>query len=206
MSIRVQSTTVRVEADENLQRHIQVSNSRGYLVISTDRDRCLRSSNPIAVHITTPNLEKIRLAGSGNIDCGAFDTPDMEVELDGSGNIYIDRLITDHAEFTIDGSGYIESEVDAFSVESTIEGSGEIRLFGVTDVADMLITGSGRIRANEMDANDCYATITGSGDIYTFVFDLLDATISGSGSVYYYGNPSQVVKRISGSGNVIRRN
>lgn len=197
--------SIVVEADENLLDQIVTSTSGDRLIISTRRDRCLRSSNPIEVYITTPDLKDIQLSGSGSLECQNLETPDLNVDLDGSGSIYLGYVNTDEIDLTIDGSGYIDCDVVTSSAEMNVNGSGEMRVSGTTDVADITVSGSGKIRANEMDASDCYATVTGSGDIYAFAFDLLDISITGSGTVYYYGNPAQIVKRITGSGNIIKR-
>ena len=45
-------------------------------------------------------------------------------------------------------------------------------------------------------------TITGSGDVFTFVENSLIAFISGSGNIYLKGNPT-INKTITGSGKII---
>jgi len=56
-----------------------------------------------------------------------------------------------------------------------------------------------------LNQNNCFATISGSGNIYTSVSDLLDVKITGSGDVYYFGHPIVNVS-ISGSGQLINNN
>ncbi len=199
-------TSVYVEADENLMEHIITSVRGNRLVIETRRDRCLRSDNPILVYITTPELYDVALRGSGQIDCGGLETSELDVELEGSGTVNLDYVITDEMNMKIEGSGSIRGIVDAVYIKADIEGSGDVKIDdGSAHTADFVVNGSGRIKADDMNIDNCYVEINGSGDVYAFVYDLLDVTISGSGTVYYYGNPSEVVKRIYGSGKVVKR-
>lgn len=200
------NTSVMIEADENLMDYILTKTNDGKLEISTRRDRCFNTSHQVSVYVTTPDLTDIRLFGSGNVECEHLATSDIYLEVGGSGSIYLDYVTADHADANVEGSGYIECFADAATADLKVEGSGEIRMSGIADEADMLITGSGLIRANEFDVDDCFATITGSGDIYTLVSSFLDAKITGSGTIYYYGDPEEVREKITGSGDVIKRN
>jgi hypothetical protein len=67
------------------------------------------------------------------------------------------------------------------------------------------ISGSGKIKALHLEQDECSASISGSGDMYVFVYDFLDANITGSGNIFYRGNPRINVK-ISGSGSLIDNN
>ena len=58
-----------------------------------------------------------------------------------------------------------------------------------------------KIDALDMMVSDVTATNTGSGNIYLWATDLLDATVTGSGSIIYRGNP-EISIRDTGSGGV----
>jgi len=197
-------TSVMVEADENLLDYIATNVRGDKLVIDTYRDRCLRSDN-ITVHVTSPVIHDVILRGSGVIDCGNFNTQKLEVSLQGSGDINLNYINADECEMVVEGSGDINGTLDAYDLEVDIDGSGEVRLEGSAHDAELDVTGSGRIRASDMDIDNCYASITGSGDIYVFVYDLLDVIISGSGRLYYEGNPTELNTDIYGSGKVVKR-
>ena len=92
---------------------------------------------------------------------------------------------------------------DVDDLRANISGSGMMDLDGTANDATMTMSGSGKIAAFGMITNNNSATISGSGNIETFVSNHLDATISGSGTIRYRGNPS-VTTHISGSGSVVR--
>lgn len=180
---------VRIEADENLIPYIRTFVKDDKLVIDNGTRRCLRNRNdePIRIYVHTTDL--------------------FYVELDGSGVIYSDYFIyVDYLKIELNGSGIIDlRDVDALEMDVTISGSGEVELWGIAGVGDFEIPGSGKIKAYHLELDECYASISGSGDMYVFVYDFLDANISGSGNILYRGNP-RINVRITGSGSLINNN
>ncbi|KPK84533.1 MAG: hypothetical protein AMS27_09595 [Bacteroides sp. SM23_62_1] len=178
-----------VVADENLLPYIKTGIRNDNLVLNNSTRRCLRTSDnhPVQIFVHTPAVHFISLEGSGVIYCEDL--------------IYVDQV---RVELT--GSGKIDlRDVDALELDALITGSGEIELWGVCEEGDLDIPGSGKIKAFHMEQDYCSANISGSGDMYVFVYDLLDANISGSGNIFYKGNPHLNI-RISGSGSVINSN
>jgi hypothetical protein len=198
--------SVKVEADENLMDFIITRVSGDELIIETRRGNCIRSSEDIRVTVTVPELYHIDLNGSGSIWCDTLSAPDFDVDLDGSGSIRCVSLTVPDLSAKISGSGKMNMSGVFSNVRAVIDGSGETTLTGETSIADFLINGSGRISAGDLKADTCYAKITGSGDIYTWVIDLLEVDISGSGTVYYYGDNPIINTHITGSGRVIKKN
>jgi hypothetical protein len=177
------TTSVKVEADDNLLKYIQTYSSDGYLVIKTRDGLNLSSDNPIKVMITTPRLSALTLAGSGNIiGNGKF-----------SGS--------DQLSLKIAGSGDIKMEVNTPSVIGEIAGSGSITLKGETRTQEIKIAGAGDYYAEELKSEDTKVKIAGSGDVKVFADVNLDINIAGVGSVYYKG-AATVKQKVAGSGDV----
>jgi hypothetical protein len=177
------TTSVKVEADENLLKYIQTYNSEGYLVVKTRDGVSLNSDNPIKVLITTPRLSAVTLAGSGNVV--------------GSGKF----TGSDQLLLKIAGSGDITMEVNTPSVKGEIAGSGSIRLKGETMRQEISIAGAGDYYAEELKSEDTKVKIAGSGDVKVFADMNLDVNIAGVGSVYYKG-AATVKQKVAGSGEV----
>jgi hypothetical protein len=176
--------SLTVEADENLLPYIRTSIEGNTLILETRSGRCIRSSEPVTINVVTPNIERLKLAGSGVINANNFTSDELELELTGSGVIECRRIVIDYLLAEVTGSGVIE-------------------LSGTTETTDFSISGSGLIKAIDLSTKRCYASISGSGNIYTYVNELLDVRISGSGNLYYDGNP-QIRQNITGSGSVRR--
>jgi hypothetical protein len=180
---------VVIEADENLMPYIRTMVKNDKLVLDNGTRRCLRnrSDEPIKITVHTPDMFYIALEGSGMIYSDYF--------------IYVDYL---RVELT--GSGIIDlQDIDAIELDALLSGSGEIELWGIAGTGDLSIPGSGKIKAYHLEQDECSANISGSGDMYVFVYDFLDANISGSGNIFYRGNPHINVK-ITGSGSLINNN
>lgn len=173
---------IRVEAEENLLDYIITRIEGNDLILKYRDNRCIRENHPIRIYIKTVGLDRIKLSGSGRIECD---------------NIVVEQFV---AELT--GSGDMEMDVDASHIDASISGSGDIYFTGNAEETDFGITGSGKINAYSMPVDKCFATISGSGDMYLDVSELLDVKITGSGDVHYSGNPV-VNTSITGSGSVI---
>ena len=135
------------------------------------------------ITVTTPEINKIELDGSGLITAEAVDTQELDLNLS--------------------GSGHIDLTISVDELYGTISGSGHMNLSGFATNGKLNISGSGKLDARDVIQDSCIARISGSGKMYVYVNGFLDATISGSGDVYYDGDPS-ITTRISGSGRVIR--
>jgi len=180
---KTQSSSLHIDADDNLLQYIETFIQGSTLIIQTQDNRCIRSSKPIIITVTSPNIIELKLAGSGIIYCDSLNSSELKYTLDGSGIIDSRGLTTDFFEVNLSGSG-------------------DIKLDGFATQTDFSISGSGNIRAINLEQDKCYANISGSGNIFTFVNDRLDVLITGSGSVFYKGSPL-IDSKVTGSGRVL---
>ncbi|MGQ8336567.1 head GIN domain-containing protein [Sunxiuqinia sp. A32] len=176
---------IEVTAESNLQPYIVTDIDGDKLKIRTSGIHALHNHLPMEVFVTTPQLNKVSLSGSGYIYTGSYE-----------GN---------HFSVNVSGSGQVESNVDVITLDAKISGSGKIRLNGFASETDMVVSGSGKILAYDLEQQFCNATISGSGNMYVNVENTIDASISGSGNVLFVNTPD-VHSHISGSGKVINDN
>jgi hypothetical protein len=54
-------------------------------------------------------------------------------------------------------------------------------------------------------AHNVHAVLSGSGNIFVTATDSLDASVPGSGAISYAGNPQDVTKSVTGSGEITAR-
>jgi hypothetical protein len=177
------TVNVQIEGDENILPYIITEDRDGYLVIKMKDHISYSATNDVKVFITTPNLEEVILAGSGNII--------GKSKFSGS-----DKLV-----LKIAGSGDIKMDVNTPNVHSEIAGSGSITLTGETKDESIKIAGVGDYNADALKAENAKINIAGNGDVKIFASAQLDINIAGSGSVYYKGSPT-VKQKVAGSGDV----
>ncbi len=183
---------VRVEAPADKMRNIITTVENGELIVGYKTEKGRKNNwnwkdgkNQIKVYVSVRNLEGLYLSGSGDVV--------------GSG------ITAKNFKASIAGSGDMDVEVDARNIEAKIAGSGDMELRGSTGDFDISIAGSGNVEAFGLNSKHCEIKIAGSGDCQVNVSESLEVKINGSGNVLYKGNPSNVNKSISGSGNVDKR-
>ena len=91
----------------------------------------------------------------------------------------------------------------SFALES--KGASEVSLEGKVDrlLADM--TGASQLAADRLQTKTAEISTTGAGDAEVAVTDTLKVIITGAGKVAYSGNPTRVVKHITGAGSIRRK-
>lgn len=171
---------ISIKAAQNILDLVDIHSNGTTLYI--ENSRCVRTrANDINIYITMPELEAVRLSGSGNIYVQTpFEGNNGHVEVSGSGNVY-----------------FPEAWYENFHV--ALSGSGNVNLAGACIRNTIQVTGSGKISAFGMVSREANVRISGSGNVNLHVTDYLEARISGSGNINYIGNPSVSV-RITGSG------
>ncbi len=176
---------ILVTAEENILPYIETTVSNNTLFIDIKGVHNVKNRLPINVFVTLPELESVKQSGSGTIITDFFSSEKME--------------------FSISGSGSISSSVDVNNIEADISGSGWMIITGDANESDLSISGSGNIDSSELAVDDCYAHISGSGNMQVNAANTITAKISGSGNIYYTGNPITELN-VSGSGKIIHRN
>jgi hypothetical protein len=162
---------------------------------------CVRKVSEFDIYITVPNLDFVKISGSGDVEGqNRFDVDRLSIEISGSGDIELEADATD-VDTEISGSGDMKLNLTTGTLNSHIRGSGNMNLTGVAERHDAQITGSGDIRAFDLVTQETYIKISGSGGAEVTAEQVLEVDISGSGDVYYQGTP-QVSTSITGSGEV----
>ena len=121
----------------------------------------------------------------------------------GSGTIDTEEVY-ESEEITIkhSSSGNIRSiVVGGLNVNAILSGSGRIDLSGDVQKVDYTLNASGRIDALDLMSYDARTTSSGSGLIYVWATEYLEASVSGSGDILYRGEP-QTSFRVTGSGSI----
>ncbi len=174
--------SVKVSTYDNYHPLIHIAVHGGILVINSTKSL---HDDDINIEIHLPYLDYINLGGSGSIIThNRFSSTNMKLKITGSGNI--------------DYSG------DVTSISTNVSGSGKISLLGTAENSTMKISGSGKVKGFAMSCKHNNVSITGSGEIETYVDNSLTVNISGSGKIYYRGHPT-VSQHISGSGKIIHQ-
>ena len=164
------ASSVKVEADENLQQYIETMNEGNVLRIKTQEGYHLRSSKAIKVYVSS----------------AAF----KQFEASGACDVYSEGKITSSSDidFQLSGSCDATMDVNAPKISVNMSGAGSIKLKGETK--DFRVQGSGStdIKSFELLAENVDLDLSGAGDAEVYASSKLTGSISGAADVRYKGN------------------
>lgn len=172
---------VKVEADENLLKHITTKVENGTLVISSDEN--IDSAEKMIVHVKTAKINSLEAtSGSSIVTKSTIKGTSIQVKTSSGSEIKAlveyDKVVTESTSgSTINISG------KALNV-STASSSGS-----TTNASDLM--------ANEVDSE---STSGSSTDVHALV--KLNAKASSGSSIDYKGNPKEVKKEETSGGSV----
>ena len=175
---------ILVEAQENIINEIDMDVDNG--VWELDFEDCVRNFTDVKVFITMPEVEILRITGSGDIT---------------GENVFAGSTLI----LRVTGSGDMDLAAEYDNIDTEITGSGTVALEGICEHFDTEIRGSGDYNAFDMLSVTGDISITGSGDARVNVSEFLEVKISGSGDVMFKGDPI-IDANITGSGEVVDAN
>jgi Putative auto-transporter adhesin, head GIN domain len=205
-----------VEGDSNLLPYVKTE-TRGS-VLHIEAERRLRSTTPLKVTYTVPQLTHLHSGGSGHVTVRDLKGEPLSVRLGGSG---VARLSGNVAEFDakVSGSGKIEAgelrarsadvvvsgsggvvlgEVRGDNARIQISGSGTVHTSGAVRSLNVRVSGSGSADLAGLTSEQGDLSSSGSGGISATVRQSVFASTSGSGPIRVYGQPAQ--RNTSGRG------
>jgi uncharacterized protein YjiK len=98
---------------------------------------------------------------------------------------------------------FIVKDVSGPSLDLTISGSGDMEVSGRTENLNITLEGASEIHAGNLKANEVNVSIGGAGSAEVYADTQLNASITGVGEIHYAGKPKNVVRNITGWGEVI---
>lgn len=177
--------SLTIEAEDNLLPYLETYVRGSTLVIEVEDGRTIIPTKPVKFYLTVVSLEKVAVAGLGNISLPELEADQFSIDISGAGNIEIDGLYADSFRTSMSGLGDLNVNAGQVSTQT------------------ITISGSGKYSAAELNSENATVSISGLGSATVRASQSLKVTISGSGNVNYYGDP-QVDSEISGVGKLNR--
>lgn len=161
----------------------------------------------VTLYIYSPDLTEVNLRGSVSFDVkGALDTDNLKVSVMGSGEADFDSIVCDAINFEVRGSGDIGAKrIDTKNAVANVFGSGDLDFdFLKADNVQFAVSGSGDLDAMLSQVKTMQLNVVGSGDmdIKAQNCGVANCTAAGSGSITLSGTMRDVVKNVTGSGDI----
>ena len=129
----------------------------------------------------------------------------QEFQVNGNGKIIAENsLASSNLRLLVSGSGSMDVDVKGDRVETTISGSGEIAMKGYATINNIVMSGSGSVKAFNCELQKAQVKMSGSGNCEINVSDDLNADIYGSGILKHKGSTKNLTRKVYGSGQVER--
>lgn len=161
----------------------------------------------VTLYIYSPDLTEVNLRGSVSFDVkGALDTDNLKVSVMGSGEADFDSIVCDAINFEVRGSGDIGAKrIDTKNAVANVFGSGDLDFDLLkADNVQFAVSGSGDLDAMLSQVKTMQLNVVGSGDmdIKALNCGVANCTSAGSGSITLSGTMRDVVKNVTGSGDI----
>lgn len=203
---------MRIEGPKQLVDNIVVEKKGETLYISHKSNSVVSFwDDDVTLYIYSPDLTEVNVRGSGSFDVkGSLDTDNLKVSVMGSGEADFGSIVCDAVNFEVRGSGDLDAKrVDTKTAVANVTGSGNLDIdFLKADKADFAVRGSGDLDAMLSQVRNMQFNVVGSGDMEIKAQNcgVANCTCAGSGSITLSGTLRDVVKNVTGSGEVDTNN
>ncbi|MBL0182463.1 MAG: DUF2807 domain-containing protein [Chitinophagaceae bacterium] len=178
-------TEVKVEADDNIMRHVETVVSGNTLKIRI-KDLHNYGDVHMKVYITTPSLLKVSASASARVD--------VKDELKASEKL----------SFNASSSGNIHADVDAPDVEADASSGAEVRLTGKTRTYNAQASSGASVKSYDLLSENTIVQVSSGASARVHASVSLNAQASSGGSVSYHGDAT-VTKSESSGGSVSKK-
>jgi hypothetical protein len=141
---RTGTNSVTVETDDNLQPIVTSAVKDGTLVLSENGcHNC--SPTKIVFKVTTGDLRKIDLPGTGSADISKLNAPTFTATMAGTGSLKLSGHV-DQLKIDVSGTGSCDArDLEARRATVAVSGTGDVRA-NVLDELNAKVSGTGSIR------------------------------------------------------------
>ena len=175
------STSLIVEADENIMDLIRTEVENGVLRIYTEEN--IWSSKARIVHLSADQINKIKATSGASVH-NRNTLRSKSLELSATSGANLSLLL----------------EVDQLDC-STTSGS-DISLKGMANHAKFRATSGSNLRAKNLTAKSCDASVTSGANVSLHATDALEAKATSGGNISYDGSPTTIQKKSSSGGSI----
>lgn len=199
---------MRIEGPKQLVDNIVVEKKGETLYVSYKSNSVVSFiDGDVTLYIYSPDLTEVNIKGSCTFDVnGKLDTDNLKVSVVGSGEADFGSIVCDAINFEVRGSGDIGAKrIDTKNAVANVFGSGDLDFdFLKADNVQFAVSGSGDLDAMLSQVKTMQLNVVGSGDmdIKAQNCGVANCTSAGSGSITLSGTMRDVVKNVTGSGDI----
>ena len=180
------TSSVKVEADDNILEYIEVHTDGSTLEIYTEDNIRLKPSHKIKVYVSNPEYRELQVSGASSIR--------SENEITSPETLHVD----------ISGASEGRLEVNAPKVSVNLTGASNANIKGKTKDFEGSASGASEIRGFDLLSENADVDASGASHIEIYASVRIDGQSSGASSVNYKGNAQATVEK-SGASSVNKK-
>ena len=180
------TSSVKVEADDNILEYIEVHTDGSTLEIYTENNIRLKPSHKIKVYVSNPEYRELQVSGASSIH--------SENEITSPGTLHVE----------ISGASEGRLEVNAPKVSVNLTGASNANVKGKTKDFEGSASSASEIRGFDLLSENADVDASGASHIEIYASVKIDGQASGASSVNYKGNAQSNVEK-SGASSVNKK-
>ena len=178
--------SLRIEANDNLHRLIEVEQINGKLSIQLDDDiRNINGSPVLKIYLTTNDFEEIEAHGACKV---FFDSP----------------WTTSQATIDLTGASSLDGTIITTGLTANLTGACNMNIDGSAQLFDIEAEGASHMEGFGFETQDLKADLTGASSVTVTVHGSLEVKATGASTVYYQGDGVISEQELSGGSSIIR--
>ncbi len=177
---------IEIEANDNIQNKIRVSQDGNTLKIRLENNVALRGNATMNAYITTRNISRYRVSG------------DSSVELE---NLLVANTVT----VDVLGDSRFYGELDTNNLSVDVKGDSVIDVFGTAGTANVDLSGDSTIKDYDLAVEDLTIDMSGDSSAYLSVNGTIDIDASGDSALNYRGDAEIIRQRLTGDSRIQKR-
>jgi hypothetical protein len=177
--------SVKIEANENLHRHIIIENDGGRLNIRFKNNLNVIGRETLNVFITTKRINDFRANGDSKIT--------------------LNNLLTDSSiKIRVTGDSYFYGEIDANNLELIVLGDSKADLYGYAKNLDADLAGDSSLIDYDLTVENLKIKLSGDSDAYLTATESIEIDASGDSSLHYKGGAIITYQHLTGDSKIVK--
>jgi hypothetical protein len=178
------ATSVKIEADENLQQYIEAFVNGMTLVVRQKQGYNLDPTNAIVIYVSAPQYENLDISGASKL---IGETP----------------ITGDKLELTVSGASDANMEVKLSKLQADLSGSSTLQLKGSSSTVDTQASGASKLKCMDLVTDETTLDLSGASNAEVTANKQLNIEASGASDVKYRGN-ANINQKSSGASSVTK--
>lgn len=173
------TTSVQIESDDNMHKHIKVAVEGNTLVIRQKGPINVKGRETLIAHISVPSLKMIKASG------------DAVVKLE-------NKLKTDVLSVSLSGDSKLDGELAVGEMTAEIRGDSYLTLSGTANLLDARVRGDSHLKSFDFEVGSLKLNLSGDSIAKLTIKESMDVDISGDSVMKYKGSPKVEHQRVRG--------